>query len=462
MVLVIMAASMANAQVGINTDNSAPDASAGLDVKFSDRGVLLPRVTFDQRSAIAGPAEGLMVFCTDCTAGGSLCIFSNGAWRAFTECNTPSTSPAANAVSPGQVTWNWTAVAGAAGYKWNTTPNYSSAVDMSTAISKTETGLSCGETYTRYVWVYSECGLSLPVPLSQAIPVVFPVSPSAGTHIPGVATIAWNWYRVAGATGYRWNTTDDYATATDMGTDTTFSESGLACGTDYTRFVWTNNVCGPSASTALTQVTLGCPVACGSDFTISHQVAGGVAPVNKTVTYGTVNGIPGEPAKCWITRNLGASQQPAAVNNNTEAPAGWYFQFNHKQGFQYINSRIPATTWISVIGGSSDWTTANDPCSLELGLGWRIPTMTEWTNIDASGNWTDWNGPFGSALKLHAAGNLSYHEGTLAQRGINGNYWSSTQDSADEGKYLDFDHLSSALTHAKKAYGYSLRCIRDN
>lgn len=29
-----------NAQVGINTDNSAPDPSAGLDVKFSNKGVL--------------------------------------------------------------------------------------------------------------------------------------------------------------------------------------------------------------------------------------------------------------------------------------------------------------------------------------------------------------------------------------------------------------------------------------
>ena len=76
MVLVIIATSLANAQVGINADNSTPHPSAGLDVKFSDRGVLLPRVTFDQRNAIAGPAEGLMVFCTDCIAGGSLCAAS--------------------------------------------------------------------------------------------------------------------------------------------------------------------------------------------------------------------------------------------------------------------------------------------------------------------------------------------------------------------------------------------------
>ncbi len=46
--------------------------------------------------------------------------------------------------------------------------------------------------------------------------------------------------------------------------------------------------------------------ACGLTISINHVVSGGVAPVNKTVAYGTVTGIPGELTKCWITRNLGA------------------------------------------------------------------------------------------------------------------------------------------------------------
>ena len=45
---------------------------------------------------------------------------------------------------------------------------------------------------------------------------------------------------------------------------------------------------------------------------INHLAANGVAPVDKTVTYSTVTGIPGEPTKCWITSNLGASQQATA------------------------------------------------------------------------------------------------------------------------------------------------------
>jgi len=46
------------AQVGINTDNSTPDPSAMLDVKSTTSGMLVPRMTVDQRNAIVSPAEG--------------------------------------------------------------------------------------------------------------------------------------------------------------------------------------------------------------------------------------------------------------------------------------------------------------------------------------------------------------------------------------------------------------------
>lgn len=54
-----------SAQVAINTDGSAPDNSAGLDVKFSDKGFLPPRLTTLQRNEIQSPANGLTIFNTD-------------------------------------------------------------------------------------------------------------------------------------------------------------------------------------------------------------------------------------------------------------------------------------------------------------------------------------------------------------------------------------------------------------
>ena len=51
-----------SAQVGINTDNSDPDASAMLDVKSTNKGVLIPRMSSTQRQQIIEPAVGLMVY----------------------------------------------------------------------------------------------------------------------------------------------------------------------------------------------------------------------------------------------------------------------------------------------------------------------------------------------------------------------------------------------------------------
>lgn len=52
-----------SAQVAVNSDGSAPDNSAMLDVKSTTMGILAPRMTFAERNAIINPAKGLMVFC---------------------------------------------------------------------------------------------------------------------------------------------------------------------------------------------------------------------------------------------------------------------------------------------------------------------------------------------------------------------------------------------------------------
>ena len=54
--------SHAQSQVGINTDGSVADSSAILDIKSSDKGILIPRMTSAERMAIQNPAIGLMVY----------------------------------------------------------------------------------------------------------------------------------------------------------------------------------------------------------------------------------------------------------------------------------------------------------------------------------------------------------------------------------------------------------------
>lgn len=66
--------------VGINTDGSAPNNSAILDVSSDSKGVLIPRMTQAQRDAIVSPATGLMIYQVNNTPG--FYFFNGSAWAA--------------------------------------------------------------------------------------------------------------------------------------------------------------------------------------------------------------------------------------------------------------------------------------------------------------------------------------------------------------------------------------------
>ena len=356
--------------VAINTSNSGPDPSAILDVAAANKGILIPRLTPMQRSMVL-PVTGLMVYNTTIN---SIDFYNGTAWYQLTTNIIPTPTPGTNVLAENQIVWNWNAV--------------------------------------------------------------------------------------LGATGYRWNTANSYATATDVGAATTITETGLTCNTVYTRYVWAYDGCGNSTGVPISQSTSACPSTCGTSITITH-VAGAVAPVNKTVTYGIVTNIPGELTKCWITSNLGSNHQATSVNDSTEASAGWYWQFNRKQGYKHNGSTVTPAWTISSISEASNWLPASDPCKLELGTLWRLPTMEEWYFVDATGGWTTWTGPWSSALKLHAAGYLDYNLGSLDSRGSWGWYWSNTHASNPTGWGLNFYNSWCGTNGAYKSYGFSVRCIRD-
>lgn len=304
---------------------------------------------------------------------------------------------------------------------------------------------------------------------SATIPTVTTSSISGITQISalGGGEVTNNGGAEVTARGVCWSTSQnptiaDNHTSDGTGTGVFVSNlTGLTPNTPYYVRAYATNSVGTAYGNEVNFTTLSSGFTCGSSLTINH-VTGDVAPVDKTVTYGTVNNIPGEPTKCWITSNLGADHQATAKNDATEESAGWYWQFNRKQGFKHTGTvRTPNTPWITTIIENSDWLPANDPCTLELGAGWRLPTSTEWTNVDVSGNWTDWNGPWNSALKMHAAGYLYYSAGQMANRGTWGFYWSSTQETNINGFDFVFDSGVSNLNWDKKSLGMTLRCIKE-
>jgi hypothetical protein len=235
---------------------------------------------------------------------------------------------------------------------------------------------------------------------------------------------------------------------------------GLSPNTTYYYRAYATNSMGTVYGNEMTFTTPA--ITCGTSLVTVYHTANSIAPVTKTVSYGTVKNIPGDTAKCWITRNLGASQQATAVNDATEPSAGWYWQFNRKQGFKVEGTiRTPNTVWITSISESSDWLKINDPCNSELGSGWRIPTFTEWYNVDNTGGWTNWNGPWNSGLKIHGPGYLWIFDGTLSNPGAQGYYWSSTQDGVTNGKALSSSSGGCAVQGLNKSMGSSVRCLNS-
>ncbi len=84
--LLILLAITTSAQVGINSDNSEPDVSAMLDIKSTTKGMLIPRMTSTQRTAITSPATGLLVFDT---TTGSFWFYNATVWTDLSSTGAP-------------------------------------------------------------------------------------------------------------------------------------------------------------------------------------------------------------------------------------------------------------------------------------------------------------------------------------------------------------------------------------
>jgi hypothetical protein len=197
-----------------------------------------------------------------------------------------------------------------------------------------------------------------------------------------------------------------------------------------------------------------------TNLLVNHITSRGVAPVAKTVIYNLAySTITGEN-KCWLLQNLGSASAPASSTDNTEAAAGWYWQFGAKKGYQYTSSRTPSSAWPAQALVNTDWATGNDPCTIELGSGWRLPTYVEWQAVELAA--TNLSSLFNSELKMHAAGLLGL-TGILGERGSTVHYWSNTSYSTTHARAYVIPTLSGRSTTSTndKDAGFSVRCIRD-
>jgi len=239
-----------------------------------------------------------------------------------------------------------------------------------------------------------------------------------------------------------------------------------------------------SGSGSLTYTIVGKPTSQGT-ATFALNIGGQTCNLTRTVTcsgsasvggfnYGIVAGGAG---KCWLDRNLGATQ---IATSSTDANAyGHYYQWGRlADGHQITISTTTTTTqsttdnpgnalfivttngyvfrspmnyslWQGVDGG-------NNPCP----SGFRIPTYAELDAERASWGSNNAAGAFASPLKLPMAGARSAsHEGRPAP-GAGGMLWASS-NTVYTGTVLNFSASSAGGADIFRTDGINVRCIMD-
>ena len=413
------------------------------------------------------------------TGYGNIISFTTSSVGLATVTTSPVTSITSNsAESGGNVTADGGAEVTARGVCWNTLPNPTTSNSITLdgtgtgSFTSSITGLLPGTTYYLRAYATNSVQPAYGDEITFTTLTLPTVTTNVVSSITDVTAISGGNITSTGGTdvlsrGVCWNTSQNPTIANYKTTDGggfgafTSNLTELTPNTLYYLRAYATNIVGTSYGYQTSFTTLLCPLT----LIVTHT-AGSVAPVDKTVTYGIVKTNLSGQNKCWLTQNLGADNQANSATDITESARGWFWQFNKKQGYADDGTtRIPPTTWIGPpISENGDWTADNDPCTILLGTGWRIPTQTEWINADANGGWNNYNDAYASVLKLHAAGGLNYLGGILWNTGSYGYFWSSSQYYQlpnPGGWYLGITSSTSDMYQYSKADGNSLRCIKD-
>jgi uncharacterized protein (TIGR02145 family) len=308
-----------------------------------------------------------------------------------------------------------------------------------------------------------------------------PVQNSTGVYS---SQINWKWSPVANATAYLINTTsNDYNTATNIGSNPSYFQKGLTCNTPYTLYVWaiSTNGCTPS-SAIFTQTTTANCVTCPS--TVSDG----------TNTYSTV--LIGD--QCWIAQNFNFTT--GAFNDN-------YGARDCYNGFFTPNSNCATYgglySWGAAMRSSSTSYTSCDgdithpacttPAQGICPTGWHIPSKQEFIlllntatsngqsgqNSDNGGNlkeagYTHWQSPNTGATNNtgFTALGAGYFNNATPYSSLNSVDYIWTSTLVNPGNPVNSDAYILETNYAYKyaqiaqasrtaPYRVSVRCLKD-
>ena len=179
----------------------------------------------------------------------------------------------------------------------------------------------------------------------------------------------------------------------------------------------------------------------------------------------------------WMDRNLGASR--AATSSTDTLAYGDLYQWGRAaDGHEKRNSSTRSTLsssdqpghedFITVSSEPYDWRSpgndnlwqgvngVNIPCP----VGYRLPTIAEWSAEIQSWSSNNSAGAYGSPLKLPVAGYRYDFDGSLYYVGSFGSYWSSSVDGT-YARRLNFGSGDIPMYSSLRAFGRSVRCRKD-
>jgi hypothetical protein len=276
----------------VSVGTASPSPSAVLDLTSTSKGLLLPRLTFVQKSAIVSPEAGLILWCTDCGANGELQVYNGTNFVNMVGANvqfilpTLSATSAATAITSSSFTTGGSigsdggALVTDRGVVWNTSTNPTISLSTKTSdgtgignFSSSVTGLTSAVTY--YVRAYAtnsvgtKYGPEITVNSAQAVATLATTTAASSitaTSASSGGNITYNGGATVTASGVVWSTSGSptvaLSTKTSNGAATgvySSSITNLSPGTLYYVRSYATNSVGTSYGAEISFTTLTTP-----------------------------------------------------------------------------------------------------------------------------------------------------------------------------------------------------------
>jgi uncharacterized protein (TIGR02145 family) len=299
-------------QVGIGT--TSPDSCAALDVTSTTKGLLTPRMTYIQKTAIVAPKAGLVIWCTNCSTNGEMQLYNGVTWKTLESSSAhgiisgPPTNPIATAIGNLQANIAFTAPAytgssAITGYTVTSSPG--GLIGSGTISPIPVNGLIYETSYTFIVVATNAEGNSVASSSSNTItPFTVPGVPTNPIATVGntQASVAFTSPVFNGGsiiTGY--TVTSIPGGLIGTGTSSPIVVNGLTNGTSYTFSVIATNAAGNSSASSASSAIIPfnvpdaptSPIATPSSTQVSVAFTPPVSNGGRAITGYTVTTFPG-------------------------------------------------------------------------------------------------------------------------------------------------------------------------